>query len=73
MSLCGLCFLAMYVFLCPLESITKLNNKVSEAPNGLRYAPSGYWWAGREDATLPEPALTSKTVAARCVGAGLGT
>jgi len=24
-------------------------------PNGLRYALSGYWWAGRDNAALTEP------------------
>src|SRR5687767_8263479 len=24
--------------------------------NGSRYAPAGYWWAGRENAALLEPA-----------------
>src|SRR6266487_1789851 len=23
--------------------------------NGLRYTPSGHWWAGRDNATLTEP------------------
>ena len=31
-----------------------------EAPNGWRYAPKGYWWVGRENATLPEPALSQE-------------
>jgi hypothetical protein len=26
-----------------------------EKPNGWRYAPEGYWWAGQDNAILPEP------------------
>src|SRR5688572_19564956 len=28
---------------------------LSVTANGSRYAPSGYWWVGRETAALPEP------------------
>jgi hypothetical protein len=28
-----------------------------ECANGLRYAPSGYWWVGRDNAALTELGL----------------
>ena len=34
----------------------------NSAPNGLRYAPSGYWWVGRGDAILPELTSSQESV-----------
>jgi hypothetical protein len=31
-----------------------------QAPNGVRYAPTGYWWVGRDNAALTESASTQK-------------
>ena len=48
-------------------------------PNGWRYAPSGYWWMGRDNATLTEPALsqrnclkTRRVPPVRCTSVGWG-
>ena len=30
-------------------------------PKGLRYAPSGYWWAGRDNIALTEPTSSRAT------------
>ncbi|HEX9331779.1 MAG TPA: hypothetical protein VF896_07825, partial [Anaerolineales bacterium] len=35
--------------------LIKSSQAAREAPNGLRYAPAGYWWAGRGNAALTEP------------------
>jgi len=50
-------FLGLSGYLCSVPEMLRTTMK----PNGWRYAPSGYWWAGRENAILPEPASSQET------------
>jgi hypothetical protein len=43
--------------LCSVPEMLRTTMK----PNGWRYAPSGYWWVGRDNAILTEPTRSHKT------------
>src|SRR5687768_1751155 len=36
-------------------ALLMLHSTCKGTPDGLRYAPGGYWWAGGENAILTEP------------------
>ena len=44
---------------CPTLQKQFLKGDLFDSFNGWRYAPSGYWWAGRENTVLTEPVWLS--------------